>query len=134
MEKEPRIVLNRIQTPDGTVLISHHVHDYKSYKDTVSGEEYMVDGGHEYLRRNINEVPYIEQSVYDDEPFEIIREVFTWGTRGKDGKSPVTFIPLSKLETSHIEAIIKTQTHISSWVKNFFVKELQFRKFLTYSK
>jgi hypothetical protein len=128
MEQEPRIVLNRIQTPDGTVLISYHVHDYKSYKDTISGEVYMVDGGHEYLRRSVNEVPYIEQSVYDDEPFETIREVFCWGTRGKDGKSPVTYIPLSQLETSHIEAIINTQTHISKWVKDLLFSELKFRQ------
>ena len=126
--EEPRIVLNRIQTPDGTVLISYHVHDYKSHTDAVSGEEYVVDGGCEYLRRTVNTVPYIEQSVYSDEPFEIIREVFTWGTRGKDGKSPVVFIPISQLETSHIEATIKTQTQISKWLKDLLFNELKFRQ------
>ena len=40
------IILNRIQTPDGTVLTSYYRHDYKSYQDK-NGETYIVDGGND---------------------------------------------------------------------------------------
>ena len=66
---EPRIVCNRIQTPDGTILISQHRHDYQIYTDK-NGLEYMVDGGCDYLRRNVHyEAPHTELSVYDTAPF-----------------------------------------------------------------
>jgi len=37
-------------------------------------------------------------SVYSTDPHEVKREVFCWGTRGKDGKQPVTFIYLKDME------------------------------------
>ena len=58
-----QIVCNRIITPDGTVLQSHHRHDYVSYIDK-NGLEYMVDGGHDYLRRIVqDEAPATEFSL-----------------------------------------------------------------------
>ena len=121
------IVLNRIKTPDGTVLISKHRHDYVSHLD-ANGECYMVDGGTDYLRRNVNIEPFEEQSVYSDAPHTDIRQGFYWGTRGKDGDQPVEFKPLEQLDTSHIEAIILTQTHLAKWRLDIFEAELLFRK------
>jgi len=46
---ERKIVLNRIKTPDGTILTSYHRHNYVSHID--NGELYAVDGGNDYLRR-----------------------------------------------------------------------------------
>lgn len=45
-----RIILNAIETPDGTVLISSHRHDYRDHTD-ANGSYYAVDGGRDYLRR-----------------------------------------------------------------------------------
>lgn len=123
-----QIIRNQIQTPDGTVLTSYHVHDYKTYVDTISGEEYMVDGGTFYLRRNLNVVPYIEQSVCVDEPFEIVREAFAWGSRGKKGDEPLHYIPMSKMSNNHIEAVLETQKQIPDWLRELFNKELVYRK------
>ena len=124
---EARIVSNRIRTPDGTVLESRHRHDYVTYVDK-NGKEYMVDGGLEYLRRNVHDdAPYEELSVYDDAPYALVREVFKWGTRGKDGKQPLTYVPLKDLTNDHIEAILETQTHISEHVRKIFIDELNFR-------
>ena len=53
LNSTPRLILNRIKTPDGTILTSYNRHDYVSYED-ANGLEYMVDGGLEYLRRNVN--------------------------------------------------------------------------------
>ena len=127
MEKA-RIVSNRILTPDGTILESMHRHDYVTYED-ANGLEYMVDGGLDYLRRNVHDdAPYIELSVYSDSPHDVIREVFKWGTRGKDGRKPLTYVPLKDLTTEHIEAILETQTHIQEFIRNIFLDELNFRK------
>jgi len=124
---EARIVANRIRTPDGTILESRHRHDYVTYVD-ANGKEYMVDGGLEYLRRNVHDdAPYEELSVYDDAPYALIREVFKWGTRGKGGRQPLTFVPLKDLTTEHIEAILETQIHISERIRKLFISELTFR-------
>ena len=127
MMSEARIVSNRIRTPDGTILESRHRHDYVTYVD-ANGKEYMVDGGLEYLRRNVHDdAPYEELSVYDDAPYALVREVFKWGTRGKDGKQPLTYVPLKDLTNEHIEAILDTQTHISERIRKLFIGELTFR-------
>ena len=127
MHSEAKIVANRIRTPDGTILESVHRHDYVTYVDK-NGKEYMVDGGTEYLRRIIHDdAPYQELSVYTNDPHAEIREVFKWGTRGKDGKQPLKYVPLKDLTTEHIDAILETQTHISGHVRKIFLDELIFR-------
>ena len=128
MHSEARIVSNRIRTPDGTILESMHRHDYRIYVD-ANGKEYMVDGGLDYLRRNVHDdAPYEELSVYDDAPYALIRNVFKWGTRGKDGKQPLTYVPLKDLTTEHIEAILDTQSHISDYIRKIFLNELSIRE------
>jgi hypothetical protein len=127
MMNEARIVCNRIRTPDGTILESMHRHDYRTYKD-ANGLEYMVDGGLDYTRRNVHdEAPYTELSVYSDSPHDVIREVFKWGTRGKDGKQPLKYVPLKDLTTEHIGAILETQDHIQQYIRNIFLDEMIFR-------
>ena len=127
MKNEARIVSNCIRTPDGTILESMHRHDYRTYVD-ANGKEYMVDGGLEYLRRNVHDdAPYEELSVYTDAPHTEIREVFKWGTRGKDGRQPLKYVPLKDLTTEHIEAILDTQSHIADYVRKIFIDELSFR-------
>ena len=103
---EPRIILNQIKTPDGTILRSMHRHDYVTYTD-ANGLEYMVDGGHDYLRRiTHDEAPYEELTIYDDAPFEVIRENFHRGGRGKDGTEPLSWVPMSKMSDSWLHACI----------------------------
>ena len=122
-----KLVANRIKTPDGTILQSFYTHDYKTHLDK-NGLTYMVDGGLEYLRRNIQEEPASELSVYSDDSFELIREAFHWGTRGKNGDQPLSWKPLMTLETNHIEAITNTQKQIPEHIWDIFNKELEWRK------
>ena len=122
-----QLVVNCIRTPDGTLLQSRHVHDYATYVDK-NGYTYMVDGGRDYLRRNIvDEAPAEELSLTVDDPHEVIRERFDWGTRGKDGKSPLTFKLLKDLDNDHIMAILDTQTRIADWTRKLFIDELSYR-------
>lgn len=97
MEENRQILVNQIRTPDGTILVSRHRHDYVTYLDK-NCYDYMVDGGLDYLRRNVcKEFPYEELSIYDDAPFELIRQHFCRGGRGKDGLQPLTWVPLCKM-------------------------------------
>lgn len=124
--KERKIVCNKIQTPDGTILESRNVHDYVSYED-ANGETYMVDGGSQYMRRNINTIPYKELSIYSDDTIEVIRENFSWGTYGKSGKEALKYVLLKEMSNAHIQAIIDTQNNYNAW-KDVFQRELEYRK------
>jgi hypothetical protein len=59
------IVLNSIRTPDGTLLVSRHEHDFVRYTDR-NGLKYAIDGGNEILRR-MCAGPYEELSEYAPE-------------------------------------------------------------------
>ncbi len=122
-----QLVFNAIKTPDGKVLVSYHHYDYKTYTDSNSGEEYMVDGGLEYLRRNLNTVPYEELSVYSDESFEKVRQYFHWGSNGKYQDQMTQYRPLCELTTEHINAIIDNGFVRDGWIKDLFLEELEYR-------
>ena len=124
------VLVNKIQTPDGTILESKHRHDYKVYKDK-NGEEYMVDGGTSYLRRNINIAPYIELSIMDDGTHELRRQYLTWGNNyDKDmNRLPETvYNPIMNMTSEHIQAILDGgYVKGNSFYKELFEEELKFR-------
>ena len=125
---EPKLLANRIITPDGTLLQSYHRHDYKTYIDE-NGKEYMIDGGLEYQRCNIHDdAPYQDASVYDIDPHEEIRAAFHWGCRGKDGRSPIEFRPVCSLSNLHIHNIRVTQRHIPEHIAKVFADEELYRR------
>ncbi len=118
-------MLNRIKTPDGTILTSYNRHDYLTHKDTITKEVLMVDGGNDYIRRHVG--TYEELSVYDDGSHITRRSALHWGTRGRDGKQPLVYKPIKDLDSDHIEAILKTQTQLSEFYKEVFKEELKYR-------
>lgn len=127
-KEKPLIIRNAIKTPDGTILTSNFRHDYQIHVDTITNLEYMVDGGHDYLRRSVNSVPYEDLTVYSNAPFEILRTVIRWGTRGRSGKEETRWVTLDTLSNDHIKNILLTQKHISKFLKKQLKKELKFRK------
>ena len=120
-----KLILNRIRTPDGTILTSRNVHDYKCYKDK-NGDTYTNDGGVEYLRRSVNVIPWEDLSLYSDDPFEILRENITWGTYGKNGNEPLHYKSVSNMSTNHINAIF-SQYRLADYLKEVFEKEISYR-------
>ena len=128
---DKRIVLNQIKTPDGTILRSMHRHDYVTYKDQ-NGLDYMVDGGHDYLRRIVQEeAPYIEMTIYEDDSFEVIRENFHRGGRGKDGTQPLTWVPMCEMSDEWLRACIVYNDDRGlgdSFANQMYEKELEYRK------
>lgn len=127
---EPRLILNQIKTPDGTILTSRHVHDYVVYKDK-NGLQYMVDGGNDYLRRNVHDdAPYTEMSLYTDSPFNEIRERICRGGRGKDGKQPLTWTPLCEMNDEWLKACIQynIDRDQDGYMNELYRKEMEYRK------
>jgi hypothetical protein len=120
------LLVNAIITPDGTILESLHRHDYQTHID-ANGEEYMIDGGLDYVRRSINKEPAIDAFVFTDDKHEVIREAFKWGTYGKNGDQPLVRKTLASLDTEHIEAILRTQLHLKDHIRKVFEGELEYR-------
>ena len=127
---DEQIIYNAIRSPDGTVLVSRHRHDYVTHTD-ANGKDYMVDGGLVYLRRILT-TDAIELSQYDDGTVEHARQYLEWGTRGKDGDQPLTYKKLKDLDTDHIKAILDDndmgKCHLSPLYLEYFTEELIYRE------
>lgn len=120
-----QLLSNILVTPDGTELRSYNQHDYKTHVD-ANGKEYMIDGGLAYIRCSANgDEKFI--TITTDDPFDVQREFFVWGTYGKEGKDPLKYVALKDLEVDHINAIIKTQHQIPSYIRALFETELEYR-------
>jgi hypothetical protein len=109
----------------GTIIISKSRYDYVG----CGCGSISLDGGHEYVRLGYGEEgDFISLYLDENSTSEEIHEKLVWGTRGIDGKGEVEYKPLSELDTSHLQAILKTQTQISELYKNAIRTELRRRK------
>jgi len=133
---EKRLILNRIQTPDGTILTSYHRHDFNSHTDK-NGLMYFVDGGLSYQRTSFYEEPdkkHINLSVYSDQPFEIIRQNFHRGSYGKLNDEPLHWITLNNMSDNHLNNVIeynKNKIYLETndqFFTNLYLLELEYRK------
>jgi hypothetical protein len=125
-EIKENILVNALVTPDGTVIESRSRWDYHSYVDSITGKTYMVDGGLDYVRCCSQKDGKVV-TLYAGSPHSELREFFRWGTYGKSGNEPHKLVKLKDMETSHINSIITTQTHISSDIISMFTREISYR-------
>ena len=121
-----KLLLNRIRTPDQTVLTSKHQHDFRSHRDTITGELYFTDGGLSYLKRGVNKEPYEDLSLYSTDSFEKLREGIEWGNYGKNGDEPLQYKSISNMSTNHIKSIL-SQIKLAEYMEELFEKEISFR-------
>lgn len=129
-----RILLNRIKTPDGTILTSYHRHDFVMHRD-ANGNNYGVDGGTEYLKRTYTVPDFEDLSVSIDEDvdlngpeFELIRESIHWGSRGKDGDQPLSWIKLKEMTDEHLDALLNVyKGPVDPFYKKCFAREIEYR-------
>lgn len=112
-------------TPDGTKLQSFHRHDYKTHTDK-NGEEYMIDGGLDYVRTSMNKHPAVYHTITMDDPHHLRREHFHWGSYGKQGNEPLRWIALKDMETDHIKAVLIIKPS-ESWLAQLLNDELKYR-------
>lgn len=126
--RERHIVYNALQTPDGSILESNHVHDYRGYTDS-NGKYYMVDGGHQYIRRSING-DEIDLTVYDDDDFEKVRQVFRWG-KNYDAEGNMLdkteWVRLQDITDDHLDALT-LYDKAPTWIRRLFITEKQYRQ------
>ena len=104
-KENKELVYNAIKTPDGTVLVSRHTHDFKVYEDK-NGETYINDGGTDYLKRSVNKEPFEDLALYTSDSIKKIREIADWGTYGKDGVNAILYQKIKDLSNAHLEAIL----------------------------
>ena len=119
------IIKNAIMTPDGTLLVSNHVHDYVDHTD-ANGEYYFTDGGRDYIRRSANVTPDMCRDVYITDDHEIVREHVVWGTYGKSGTGPLKYVKLCDMDLDHILAVLKNCLLYKAY-KVAFKNEIQYR-------
>lgn len=117
------LLINRWRTPDGTILQSHHRHDYVSHDD-ANGEYYFVDGGTDYIRMSQNKIPMEDLCLGTEDDFKEIRaNLVRYSING-----PVLLMNMSD---DHLNALIpymeehgfKDSSHYK-----MYLKEIQFRK------
>ena len=127
---EKRILLiNRIKTPDGTILESDYTHNYQEHMDE-NGELYFIDGGRYYQRTSVNKIPAEDISIYTDSPFEEIRANFKRGTFDKDGKR--LWKPIAECSDEHLKNILiynqEQCPNAPTWYSDIIKKEQEYRK------
>lgn len=128
MLQKGRCLFRSLTTPDGTELISHHRHDYVEHTDKINGKNYMLDGGLDYCRsRGHGDCVYTE--LTDSDPFEVIREHFTRGSRGKNMNEELRWVKLSEMSDDHLEAvIIYCLEHRATHYLDIYEHEQEYRK------
>lgn len=127
MKESKTLLVNKWQTPDGTILESKFVHDFVQYHDTVANDDYIVDGGAEYIRISENEVPMKDLCVYSTDNIEKIRENLKRGTLTENG---MLYIPLKNMSNAHLENCITYNFEHGFKSNNAFT--IQYMKELAY--
>ena len=111
-------------------IVSFHRHDFKNCN---CGNAACVDGGTAYLRYGAKDMSKIKLfAVYVDDDYELVRKYATRGSRGVDGKQPLTWIPLCEMEDDHLEACLDYGG--ADWHLELIRKEIEYRKFKEHQK
>ena len=119
------MIRNAMRTPDGTLLQSRSRHDYVTHTD-ANGNEYMLDGGLDYVRCSANGDEEMMVVTLAD-PQKQVREALEWGTYGINGDQPLSYITLCDMTVDHIEAVLKNVPSINPAFKIAMERELVYR-------
>lgn len=122
-----KLIANRWQTPDGTILWSKHRHDFVTHKDKVTGETMFIDGGNEYIRSS--GVGLKSLCVYSNGTFELDREWVVWGRnydKDMNKLEETEWIPVKDLNTDHIYKILEFK--IPDSYRRLFEEEIIYRE------
>lgn len=112
----------------GAVLTSYHRHDYKTCD---CENRTSVDGGTSYIRYGGVDLSLVKSlAVYDDAPFEVIREYLHRGGRGKKGDEELKYVALKDINDDWLQAIIDyEETHRPNNIYlKFYKQEKEWRQ------
>lgn len=127
MIKKGRVLFRSLTTPDGTELISRHRHDFVSHTDKTNGKYYMLDGGLDYCRFSATENAVWTQ-ITDEDPFELVRQHFTRGSRGVNMDKELKYIKLAEMTDSHLDATIEyCEDHRADAYLDIYLAEREYR-------
>lgn len=115
------LLVNGLITPDGTVLITHHQHDYQSYKDQ-NGETYIIDGGpFEYgVRISSNTIKAKHFHIYNTDDYSIIRDFFEFNVNYNN------YIKIKDLSLNNIEDLLNIE-NLEKHLIELLHKEIKYR-------
>lgn len=91
----------------------------------------MVDGGLDYQRYGGKDLELVQSfCIYSDEPHEVIRNYLERGSRGEDGKQPLTYIKLKDIDDDYLKAIIvyEEEHRPNNPLLKYFKAEKKWRK------
>lgn len=105
-------------------IVSYTTHDYQTCGcDNMA----MVDGGLDYARYGAMDMDKIDvMHVYADDDFEVVRRFAYRGSRGKDGRQPLRYIPICDIDDDYLEAILEYGG--ADWHLGLIKKEIECRK------
>ena len=120
-----QIVYNAIKCLEcGETIVSRSRHDYVTCKCPNGA---MVDGGNEYERYGAMDMDKIEPKyIYADDPFEIVRKHAVRGSRGVDGRQPLTYIAICDMDDDYLQAVLDYGG--AEWHLDLIRKEIKYRK------
>ena len=120
------LVYNALRTPDGTVLESRHRHDYQTHTD-ANGKEYMIDGGLSYVRCSANGDEVMLTLTVNSNHNEV-REKVQWGTYGKDGDQPLSYVRVLHMSDNHLRAVLDNVPTMHKGLRLVMENELLYRQ------
>jgi hypothetical protein len=120
-----QIVYNAIKCLEcNKTIVSYSRHDYNTCGCPNMA---MVDGGNEYERYGANDMTMIEPKyIYADDDFEIVRKYAVRGSRGVDGKQPLTWIAICDIKDDYLWAILEYGG--PEWHLDLIRKEIKYRE------
>ena len=126
-----QIVYNSVKCLEcNKVLVSRTVHDYVT---CGCPNDAMVDGGNDYGRYGAVDMDKIETHyVYADDDFEIVRKHAARGSRGIDGKDPLTWIPIAYMDDDHLQAVLEYGG--DAWHLDLIRREIAYRSSFLHQK
>jgi hypothetical protein len=87
----------------------------------------MVDGGTLYERYGAMDLDKIEKRhVYNDDDFEDVRRYAYRGSRGKDGKQPLTWISICDMDDDYLQAVLDYGD--AGWHIDIIKEEIKYRE------
>ena len=119
-----QIVYNSVKCLEcNEVIVSRHRHDYVTCE---CPNKAMADGGNEYGRYGAMDMDKIKTNYIYADDFEIVRQHATRGSRGKDGKQPLTWVTLSDMDDDYLQAVLDYGG--ADWHLELINKEIKYRK------